>query len=66
MKILKLYMVFAVLVVSLCFIMWIVGLTSASEIFDILEKSGSVLGILFISTLLVQAITKPQNRNKKK
>ena len=65
MKILKLYMVFAVLVLSLCFIGWILGFTSTDEIFDILQKAGSVLGILFISTLLVQAITKPQNRKRK-
>jgi hypothetical protein len=65
MKILKLYLIFALLIASISFIIWILGFTSTDEIINILAKAGSVLGVLFLTTLLIQTITKPNNQIKK-
>lgn len=63
MKILKLYIVFAVLILSVVFLMWIMNLVSSEQSLDILMKSGSVIGFLFLVTLVLQLVTKPQNQN---
>lgn len=62
MKALKLYGVFAIIILAITLIMWVMGLASQDACIEVLKKAGSVIGILFLATILLQFLTKPQSK----
>lgn len=66
MKTLKLYSIFVVLILSVTFIMWIMGFLPTDEAIDTLTQAGAVIGVLFLATLILQGIIKPTSKNQKK
>ncbi len=64
MKTLKLYSIFVVLILSVTFIMWIMGFMPMEEAIDSLAQAGSVIGVLFLATLILQGIIKPISKSK--
>lgn len=64
MKTLKLYSIFAVLILSVTFIMWIMGFLPTEEAIGTITTTASVLGVLFLTTLILQGIVKPVSKSK--
>ncbi len=61
MKILKLFGVFAVIIVSIVFVMWILDTLSLDEAVEILKKFFTVIGFLFLASLFLQLLTKQKS-----